>query len=307
MFKNLTLFRISPEWSTNIEQAESNLDWQRFSPCGATQPISAGWIEPRGHAGGTLLESVAAQWLAKLMIEQKVLPADVVKRRVAEISAAIEKDTGRKPGRKQSKELKEQATLELLPAAFTKQSTVLVWIDRHARLLAIDTGSLSRADDVVSMLARTLPGFALSTIQTAASPRLAMAQWLNSGEPPAGFTIDRDCELKSTDELKSVVRYGRHGLDIDEVRQHIQQGKLPTRLALTWRGRVSFVLTDALQIKKITFLDGVYEGQRVKAPVDEFDADAAIATGELSQLIPELISAMGGEQPTLSHPGAHHV
>lgn len=40
----------------------------------------------------------------------------------------MEKTTGRKPGKKLMKELKEQALLELLPMAFTKQSVTRIWI-----------------------------------------------------------------------------------------------------------------------------------------------------------------------------------
>jgi len=120
-----------------------------------------------------------------------------------------------------------------------------------------------------------------------------MAHWLATQEPPAGFSIDRECELKAADESKAVVKYGRHPLDIAEVQQHIQQGKLPTKLALTWDDRVSFVLTEGLQIKKLAFLDSVFEG--TKADEGGFDTDVAIATGELRKLIPDLIEALGGE------------
>ena len=71
------------------------------------------------------------------------------------------------------------------------------------------------------------------------------------------------------------------------------QGKLPTKLALTWDDRVSFVLTDGLQVRKLSFLDSVFEG--TKADDGEFDTDVAIVTGELVKLIPELIGALGGE------------
>jgi recombination associated protein RdgC len=127
-----------------------------------------------------------------------------------------------------------------------------------------------------------------------------MSDWLLSGEPAAGFTVDRECELKSDDEMKSVVRYARHRLDIDEVRAHIQSGKRPTRLALTWAERVSFVLTEGLQLKRLDFLDGVYEDRPSVGADEAFDADVAIATAELRRLIPDLIEALGGEQ----EPGA---
>jgi len=122
-----------------------------------------------------------------------------------------------------------------------------------------------------------------------------MAAWLMDGVPPASFTVDRECELKSEDEMKSVVRYARHPLDIEEVRQHLTAGKRPTKLALTWRDRVSFLLTDTLSIKKIAFLDIVFEGRDKPSKDEAFDADAALATGELSQLLPDLIYGLGGE------------
>jgi recombination associated protein RdgC len=296
LFKNLTVYRIEPTWSATLDQVEQGLAKARFAPCGSTQPQSAGWVEPRGVEHGPLAESVQGQWLMRLQIEQKVLPGAVVKRRVDEIAQHIEQTTGRKPGKKQTKELKEQATLELLPMAFTKQAAIQVWLDPKARLLVIDSGSVSRAETVVTLLVQALDGLSVNLLQTTQSAATAMADWLVAGEAPAGFTIDRECELKSEDAMKSVVRYARHALDIDEVRQHIGAGKRPTRLALTWLERVSFTLTEGMQVRKIAFLDGVFEGG-VKPPKDEaFDADAAIATGELGRLLPALVEALGGEQ-----------
>eukprot|EP01030_Chromulinospumella_sphaerica_P025801 gene25801-25967_t len=67
---------------------------------------------------------------------------------------------------------------------------------------------------------------------------------------------------------------------------------------MTWNDRVSFVLTEALQLKKVTFLDTVFEEASKAAgdgKDDNFDADVIISTGELSQLIPDLMEALGGE------------
>jgi recombination associated protein RdgC len=71
---------------------------------------------------------------------------------------------------------------------------------------------------------------------------------------------------------------------------------VPTQLALTWNDRVSFVLTEAGQVRKIKLLDVVMEGvDKPGKGEDGFDADAAILTGELSALIPDLLEALGGE------------
>ena len=294
MFKNLMVYRLGPDWSATVAQIDQALAPAVFAECGATQARSAGWVAPRGEAHGALIETINGQWLMQLMVEQKVVPGSVIKRQVDALAAQVEKQTGRKPGKKQRNELKDQALLDLLPMAFTKRVTVKVWIAPDDRLLVIDAGSPSRADEVLTALTQALPGLSAQLVNTALSPAACMAEWLVSGEAPAGFTIDRDCELKAADGEKPVVRYARHALDIAEIREHILAGKQPTRLALTWQGRVSFMLTEALLVKKIAFLDGVFESGGKKE--DNFEADAAIATGELAPMIGDLLDALGGEQ-----------
>ncbi|MCA6216894.1 recombination-associated protein RdgC [Ideonella sp. B7] len=297
MFKNLIVYRIGPEWVPDLVAAEQALAKEPFVPCAPSQPLSLGWVPPRGIEHAPFIESVGGQWLVKLKIEQKMLPSSVIKRRTDEIAAQIEQTTGRKPGKKQSKELKEQAMHELLPMAFTKQGHLQAWIDPQRRLMMVDAGSTKRAEAVVTPLVKAWEHFALRPLQTRLSPAVAMAAWLTQGEAPAGFSIDRECELKSQDEMKSVVRYARHALDIDEVREHIAQGKAPTRLALTWAGRVGFTLTEQGVIRKLAFEDVVFEGRQGSAdrPEEAFDTDVAIATGELCQLIPDLVEALDGE------------
>ena len=304
MFKNVMVYRIGPAWAISLEQLESNLQSERFVECGLTQEKSVGWTAPRGEANAALVESIGGQWLMKLMVESKVVPASVINRKTKERIAQIELATGRKPGKKETGELKDDARLELLPMAFTKQGACLVWVDPVARLLVIDAASQGKADEVLTCLAKAMDGLGAMLMQTTISPVAAMSDWLLSQEPPAGFSVDRECELKAADDSKAVVRYSRHALDIEEVQQHITHGKLPTRLAMTWQGRVSFMLTDTLQIKKISFVEGVFQDDGANSKDDRFDADAAIATGEIRKLIPELLDALGGELVVGAAPAA---
>ncbi|WKL16585.1 recombination-associated protein RdgC [Comamonas testosteroni] len=296
MFKNMIIYRYAESWQADLQELEDALRKTVFEECGATQERSVGWVPPRGEEHGPLVESVAGQLVMRFMTEAKVLPASVLNRKVNEKAEHIEKTEGRKPGKKEKKDLKDEAKLDLLPVAFTKQGSMWVWIDPQARTLVLDTSAQGRADEVVTLLVEGLPGFALALLDTQTSPQAAMAHWLMTQEPPAGFTADRETELKAADESKAVVRYARHPLDIDEVRQHIEHGKLPTKLAMTWDDRVSFVLTEGLQIKNITLLDAVMDGN--SKDDSGFDTDVAIATGELSRLIPDLIEVLGGEGRT---------
>jgi len=294
VFKNMIVYRVGPEWSATVAQIEESLEAGHFVECGSTQEKSIGWCEPRGEANGPLVESVGGQLVLKLMIETRALPGSVVTRKARERVAHIEATTGRKPGKKETRDIKDDIRLELLPMAFTKQVSVGIWIDPKARLLVIDAASQARTDDVVTMLVKSLPGLTVTLLNTKVSPTAAMSEWLVNQEAPTGFSVDRECELKAADESKAVVRYARHPLDNDEVRAHVQSGKLPTRLALTWNNRVSFVLTENLQVKKLAFLDVVFDNGATGKD-DGFDADVAIATGELRKLLPNLLEALGGE------------
>lgn len=172
MFKNLIIYRISPTWDADLQAIEQALAKTPFQECGATQKKSSGWVPPRGEAHGALVESVGGQWILRFQSETKMLPAAVLARKVKEKAAQIEQQTGRKPGKKETKELKDEARLDLLPMAFTKQDATWVWIDPAARTMAIDTSSQSRADEIVSLLVEQLPGLALALalLDTQASP-----------------------------------------------------------------------------------------------------------------------------------------
>ena len=125
-----------------------------------------------------------------------------------------------------------------------------------------------------------------------------MTAWLIDNDPPANFTIDQDTELRSTGDSGAAVRYVKQSVDIDEVRKHVQAGKQCTRLALTWADRISFVLTDALDIKRISPLDILTEKQDVGATNDDeiFDGDMMLMTSELASLIANVVGVLGGER-----------
>ncbi len=310
MLKNALVYRIEHWDPPSPAEIERRLSDTPFVECGATQPESSGWVAPRGEQHGALAETVGGQLLLKLCSETRAVPGAVVKTQLQAQLDTIERQTGRRPRGKQLKELKEAVTHALLPRAFPRRTETLVWLDAEARLVWIGAGSAKRADAIVTRLADALGGgLRLSLMQTALSPATAMSAWLSEKEAPPGFSIDRECVLRQPDSEKSSVRYARHTLDIDEIGEHIRQGKLPTQLALTWAGRVSFVLTEALTLKKIELLDGVLDGPGSGAAGagradDDFDADVAIATGELRQLLPALIEALGGLHERQAEPQA---
>lgn len=290
------VFRPAPDWQPGLEAMEQALAEHAWHPCSAMQEKSLGWVPPRGEAHGALVEAVAGQRMLRFMIETKRVPANVVRRMADEKASQIEASSGRQPGKRERRELAEDLRQQLLPQAFAQQAAVWVWIDLRARWVCTDAGSGAKVDDVLSALSQTFPGIGLQPVQTQIDPQAAMSGWLAApADMPAHFVIGRECELKSSDEWQSVVRYTRHPLEGKEVRQHLAEGKRPTRLALNWDARVDLVLTEGLVLKKIAFLDGVFDADAQAEGESGFDADVALATGELGALLPDLLAALGGE------------
>ncbi len=296
-FRNLQLYRLPAPWELDLGRFEEQLQRGLFRRCASNEPMSRGWVSPRGD--DALVHALDRQWLIALGVEQRLLPAAVVNDVVRERSEAMEAQNGYKPGRKQLRELREQITDELMPRAFTRKRNTFAWIDPRAGWFGVDASSPAKAEEVIEHLRWSLEDLPLKIVNTQRSPISAMADWLAAGEAPAGFSIDRDCELKAVGEDKAAVRYVRHPLEGDEIKAHLTAGKLPTRLALTWNDRLSFILTEKMEIKRLAFLDLIkQEAEKNAEHADEqFDADFALMSGEFSRLIPDLLEALGGEVP----------
>jgi len=294
-FRNLQLYRLPVPWNLTLEQLESQLQRGVFQRCPSNEPMSRGWVSPRGD--GALVYAQNRQWLLALCTEQRLLPAAVVGDVVAERAAEMAAQNAFPPGRKQLRELRERVTEELMPKAFTRKHKTQIWINPQQGWLGIDAASPAKAEEVLEHLRWTLDEFPLELLHTERSPVSVMADWLASGEAPTNFSIDRDCELKSISEEKAAVRYVRHSLEGEEIRAHLAAGKAPTRLALTWNERISFILTEKTEIKRLAFLDLLKEEaeKNIENADEQFDADFAIMSGEFGRFLPDLIAALGGE------------
>jgi recombination associated protein RdgC len=295
-FRNLQIFRLADEWSFSSADLTERLARRAFRSCGATEMQSLGWLPPRGETD-ELVVAVDRQQLICLGVEQKLLPGAVIRQYSEERLSTLEASQGFRPGRKQAAEMRDQVTLELLPRAFVKRRLTYLWIDPVGRWLVIDAASQAKGDEAIEHLKDSLDALPLHLVRTQLSPGAAMTDWLAAGEAPAGFSIDRDCELRAGGEERATVRYARHSLDEEEVRRHIASGKAATRLALTWKDRVSFILTEQMQVKRVAFLDILKEeaGRRVEGGDDLFEANFALMSGELTRLIGDLVEALGGE------------
>jgi recombination associated protein RdgC len=295
-FKNITVYRLPADWSSSAATLEAALARRPLQPCSPLEMRSMGWVP--AATTDRLLHTLGEHHLLALGVDQKLLPASIVRQEAERRARAQAENQGFPITRRQMRALKMQVLEELRARALTRRRITRAWIDPKGGWLVVDSASDRRAEELVETLRDTLGSLAVQKVQTERSPSACMAAWLMQSDTSGAFSIEQDLELQSGEPAKAIVRYRRHPLDGKEVRAYVAGGKRPTQLGLTWNGRISFVLTEKLQIKRIEFLEMAAESGNEEEvdPAEQFDLDFAVMAGELAKLLVELIQELDGRQ-----------
>jgi len=297
-FKNLKVFRLAPHWAKNWAEIDKALLSHQFTPAQDQTGVSEGWVKPR-EDDDRLAVSVSGQILMAYRVEKKLLPATVVNQEVKARAQILEAEQGYRPGRKQMKDLKEMVTESLLPRAFSIARDIRVWIDPVNQWLVIDAAASAQTEAILSALGKTMHPYPVEPLRLNQSTANLMTTWLINGEAPEGFSIDADSQWQSGSHSASVIRYAKHAVSPEEIAKHVEAGYQCTRLALTWQDRISFVLTDTADFKRISALDILEERAKAEGATSEqekLDTDFTLMTSELNQLLQELMPALGEER-----------
>jgi recombination associated protein RdgC len=298
-FRNLVLYRLPPGWTCSASQLEEKLGSRPLEPCGAFELLSRGWIA--AAPDGRLLHTLEPHFLIALGVEQKLLPASVIRQEALRRARIKEDSQGFPVGKRQMRDLKLQVTEELRARALTRQRSTRAWIDPQGGWCVVDAASPAKAEELIETLRDTLGSFAVQFVQTRHSAHASMASWLTHGSAPGRLALDQDLTLMTANGTKSSVRYTRHALDLREIRAHLEGGKYPVQLGLCWNDRVAFLLTEKLALKRVQFLDlepdaeAPAQAGATSDPQEKFDADFALMTGELKALLEEVVQCLGGE------------
>jgi recombination associated protein RdgC len=297
LFKNLTVYRLPPHWSGSAANLEEALGRRPLQACTPLQMRSLGWVG--ASPAQRLLHAVGEQYLLALGIDQKLLPASVIRQQAEERARQQAESQGFPVGRRQMRAVRMQVADELRARAFSRRTVTHAWIDRTNGRLVVDTGSAVRAEELLATLRDTLGSLPVEPLEVERSVSGCMAAWLGQGGPAGPFSLEQDLELQSADAAKASICYRRHPLEGSDIRGHLSSGKRPTHLGLTWKGRISFVLTEKLQFKRVQFLElGTEKASEQEDidPVERFDGDFAVMTGELSELLGDLCRELDGQE-----------
>ncbi len=296
-FKNVQIFRLVEPFKLSPEALEDYLLNDATRPCGQLEMSTYGWVPPLGLQHQALTHPSNGCILLAAKRQDKLLPTAVVREQVQEQIAQIERDQGRKVGSRERRGMMDETTIKLMPKALVKSSTVYGYIDLQQQCLVIDSASRAKAEEFIILLRKSLGSLKVVPVTLKKNVAQVLTKWLLHDDVPTDFTIDDQCELRDPEHEKNIVRVVNQSLYSQEVLNHLTAGKQVIKLALTWADRVSFVLDHEFGIKRVRLLELVQEqlnDVEFATPEDQFDADFAIFSAELSGLIPRLYEAFGG-------------
>jgi recombination associated protein RdgC len=272
MFKSTTIIGCSPKATFSAIPAD-----QEFMPPLDLEAQRGGWSPVRDDE---YVYTNNGQILLHYTIEKKHVPASAVKLVAAAKQAEQAEQQGFPMGKKAKKELIERVRDELLPRALSSRSTTKVWIDPKAGRIVIDSCANSVVESVQRALIKTFGNIGL---QDVAWPRAkVMTEWM--AERPIGFSLDDQVHLQYPGERGKVVKFANADVTGGDVWTHVKAGAYVQALAMTYDSRISFVMTDSAQLRRIKALDILKETADAAKDVDRFDNDFVLMTGELTRL-----------------------
>lgn len=291
-FKNLRMFALNSDFTAPTDE---QLKAFQFEPCKSIETHRLGW-SPVVKGGESLMLEQSGSMLFCLRRQEKLLPAAVINELLEERIDAI---TDRVVGRKERLTMKEDIISELTPRAFVHSTYTWGYVDTVQKLVFIDAPSDKKADEFLDLLRQTLGSLPVVPLCTESSPHVMMTRALQDHNSlPGAVELGSDAELRSDLEEGSVIRVKQTEIDAEEVLAHIETGKQVVKLAVNWKGQVSFKLREDLTVAQLKFGDDLIAEARDSCADDDLatrlDADFALMQLTLRRVVPELVDWLGG-------------
>ena len=253
-FKNLQIFQLKDTENFSSTDLVTKLPDHPLRECGSQDEFTFGWLPLIRNSEQWSISSDLCM-LVRAGKEEKVLPTAVVREELEAKVAEIELVEGRKVGRKEKADLKEELVFSLRPKAFAKRSDIWAYIDLKAKLLVLNSTNAGMTEQLFKLLQTTLGSFPMVPLQATVSPSSIMTDWLVKNDVPASLETGDEVEIQDASEDRAKIRFKSLEPLSEDVTRHLEQGMSVKNLALRWTDKMSFVLNDDLTLKKVKFDD----------------------------------------------------
>lgn len=242
-----------------------------FRPCAAQEAVTAGFAPIlEGHEAYTV--AAAGGYFVKMVEENKLLPASVVKRELHQQAVRRAAEIGQPLTPPELDALKESVVSMLLSQAFAVRREYLLWLRPSIGALAVEAHG-KRADRAVALLRQAFTTCEALPLAPQTPVSETLTRWVQTEELPPDWALGTDATLKATAGDGGVIRASREDLTAAEFTGLITAGKLVTELQLLYRDALSLVLSADLSLKRMRAQDQYLE-RELPSSRDDPAADA---------------------------------
>ncbi|KTD60430.1 recombination associated protein [Legionella sainthelensi] len=265
-----------------------------LKPCPPHARFVYGWLP---LIADEMIQEIAGSSLICLGKEERLLPRGVINKMLAERVQLLETQQGRMVKRAEKAQMAEDIEFELLPKSFCVQKRLLAILDSSSKRIIINTSSPNQAAQLTSFLRKSVAGISIEPLSHTENLALRFAEWIHSPETlPQHFQLASDCLLFSLDDEKKRVHCKGYELPAEEILTLLSQGMATAEISLIWKERIQLTLTHDFTFKKLKSLeyliDDFNEIKQLDEEYQQRDAALALLSGELRELINDLLAAL---------------
>lgn len=266
----------------------------------ATQGSGSGFVNVPTH--GELVAEFPGGYAFTLQVDEKIVPASVVKSEVAKWGAEFEKNAGYKPGRIFLKEAKEVILTGLLSRALIRTTLVTAFYHKESETLILPVGSKTLRNTFMAQLVRAVDSLKTTTIYVSEA-KGSLTNRLSSfmaGEINCFDTFDLGSKVVMDSEN------GKLSFDVSDIKANeqgiteaISAGYRVKEIALA-RDSVLFRLDQDFIIKGITFGDDAIPEQEEEEDDEEsrqFEHEAGAQVAIIVGILDSLCNMFGYQSP----------
>jgi DNA recombination-dependent growth factor C len=253
---------------------------------------------PVPDADGQFAASCELGTAFAVRIDEKVIPSSAVKAEVERRAARIADETGRKVGRKERKDLTEQALVDMTRKAFAKSAVLTCYHDKESGYLYLPTTSKTAVDAITSLLVRALHTIKTETI-TVSNVSMGLTEGMNRWVLGSMWPLSEKFDIAGSVAMERSGDGKREKISIK-----LQHGPEGARQAITealarhfsvtelglCTGPTLFRLSDDFTLHGIEF---GWENEPPKGDVDRWEANANAMLLELRSVMDGLVEVFG--------------
>lgn len=258
------------------------------------QPSEAQSIGFVPRESGELVTEFPGGFAFQVRVDEKIIPGPAVSAEVRKRAKAIQTQYGRKPGKKEIKEIKDEVILCFRLTALTRTAIIPCFYCVEKEYLIIPTTSKKMCDLITSVLIHAVGSVKTQTIHVSDAKQgltTRLQSWLNGDNDAFGkFHPEGDVKLKTLGETLTI-KMGSLQTANKGLQEAISKGFVVESIGLSWDA-TGFRLTSDFRFQSISF--------GVEPPEEDTDLwvhEASVQVLNLSAVLTELCDMLGYKPP----------